>query len=109
MRADSPAEIAAIARAQWNLGLENAVLVGNPPPAESALPPAAVAEAIAQALVEAKAANVRGSGVTPFLLERVSRLSHGASLQTNLALLKNNARLAALVARELATSPYRAV
>jgi len=109
VRADTPAEIAAIARAQWALGLENAVLVGNPPPAESALPPAAVADVIAQALAEARAAQVRGAAVTPFLLERVGRLSHGASLQTNLALLQNNARLAALVARELAVPRYRAI
>lgn len=109
VRAETPAEIAAIARAQWNLGLEMGVLVGNTPPPESALPPSAVAEVITQALAEAKAANVRGARVTPFLLERVSRLSHGVSLQTNLALLRNNARLAALIARELVTPAYRAV
>lgn len=102
--AQTPAEIAAIARAQWALGLECAVLVGNPPPAESALPFSRIEEFIQQALSEAMDQGVRGAAVTPFLLARVSQLSHGASLQTNLALLVNNACLAAQIARELSTS-----
>lgn len=102
VNAQTPAEIAAIARSQWELGLESAVLVGNPLPVEDALPAAEVEAVIQQALAEAKAQGVRGAATTPFLLARVSQLSHGASLQTNLTLLRNNARLAALVARELA-------
>jgi pseudouridylate synthase len=101
LRVETPAEIAAVARAQWDLGLESAVLVGNPPPAETALPAEQVEGAIQQALGEAKAQDVRGAAVTPFLLARVSALSHGASLESNLSLLRNNARLAALIAREL--------
>jgi pseudouridine-5'-phosphate glycosidase len=108
-RADTPAEIAAIARAHWALGLETAVLVGNPPPAENALPPGVVAEVIAQALADARAAHIHGAATTPFLLDRVGQLSHGASLQTNLALLQNNARLAARVARELVAPKYRSI
>jgi pseudouridylate synthase len=104
--AETPAEIAAIARAQWSLGLENAVLVGNPPPAEAALPASEVESAIRQALDEARAQGLRGAAVTPFLLARVGELSHGASLQTNLALLRNNARLAAQIARELASPRF---
>ncbi len=100
-RADSADEVAEIARQQWGLGLQNAVLVVQPPPAASALPRAQIEQVIARALDEAKAANITGAAVTPFLLDRVSRLSGGASLQTNLALLENNARLAAQIAKSL--------
>lgn len=100
-RADSPAAIAAIARAHWGIGQPSAVLVGNPPPAEDALAPEAINGIIAQALEELRVQGIRGQAVTPFLLARVSQLSGGASLNTNLGLLKNNARLAAQVAVEL--------
>lgn len=101
VRVDSPAEIAAIARAHWNLGLESAILVVQPPPAAVALPASQMEAVVAQALAEAETARIRGAAVTPFLLSRVSHLSGGASLQANLALLENNARLAAQVAAAL--------
>jgi pseudouridylate synthase len=100
-RVDSPAEIARIAKAQWDLGIESALLVVQPPPEEVALPSAEVERMIAQALEEAAAQKMRGAAVTPFLLDRVSKLSGGASLQANLALLRNNAHLAAKIAAEL--------
>jgi pseudouridine-5'-phosphate glycosidase len=101
-RADSPAEVARIARAQWDAGIDAAVLVVVPPPAEFALPAAEVELSIQQALKEAAEKGIHGAAVTPFLLGRVSELSGGASLQANLAFLRNNARLAALIAKELA-------
>lgn len=101
VRAETPAQIAAIARAHWSLDGAGGVLVANPPPAESALEGAQVEQAIQQALDEAQAQGVRGQAVTPFLLGRVSQLTGGASLQANLALLRNNARLAAQVALAL--------
>jgi pseudouridine-5'-phosphate glycosidase len=101
-RAQTPAEIAEIARAHWSIGLESAVLVGNPPPVEEAIPAQEMEAVIAQALAEANQQGVRGAAMTPFLLARVGQLSHGASLQTNLALLRNNARLAAQIAVALA-------
>ena len=107
--AQTPDEIAEIARAQWSQGLENAVLVGNPPPADSALQPDQVEKTIQQALSAAKEQGICGAAVTPFLLERVNQLSHGASMQTNLALLRSNARLAAQIARELVAPRYRSV
>jgi pseudouridine-5'-phosphate glycosidase len=97
-RADTPAEVASIARAHWNLGMSSAILVVQPPPQDVALPPAEVNGAIEQALREAEARELRGQAVTPFLLERVSELTHGSSLQANLGLLRNNARLAAQIA-----------
>ena len=97
-RADTPEEIAEIAKAHWGLGFESAVLVGTPPPEKSALPAAQIEAHIQQALDEAQAQNIRGQAVTPFLLGRVSELSGGDSLKANLALLKNNARLAGEIA-----------
>ncbi len=101
-RAESPAEIAAMARAHWALRLESALLVTNPPPPEAALPHEAVDAAIEQALAEANAQAIRGQAVTPFLLARVSELTGRASLRANLALLLNNARLASQTACALA-------
>jgi pseudouridine-5'-phosphate glycosidase len=107
-RAESAAEIAEMARAHWGLGLTSAVLVANPPPAEAALPAADVEAAIQQALAEAQAQHIHGQAVTPFLLSRVSQLTHGVSLQANLALLLNNARLAAAIAVQFAPGLRRA-
>ncbi len=102
-RADSPSEVAAIVRAHWGLGLKSAILVTVPPPAAAALPPEAVEGEIQGALQEARHLGISGAAVTPFLLQRVSELSQGASLRANLALLLNNARTAALIAVALAS------
>lgn len=101
VRVDTPEEIARIAHAHWELGLESALLVVQPPPAESALPKQQIDAFIDQALVEAEQNHISGSAVTPFLLERVNQLSGGASMQANLALLRNNARLAAQIAKAI--------
>ena len=100
-RADTPEQAAEIARAHWQMGMPGAVLVTVPPPEQSALPAEIVEEAVNQALAEAQAQRVRGQAVTPFLLERVSQLTHGNSLTANLDLLKNNARVAAEIALRL--------
>jgi pseudouridylate synthase len=100
-RVDSPQEIAAIARLHWETGLTSALLVVQPPPLNDSLPAAEMESHIQQALAEASEQKVSGAAVTPFLLDRVSSLSGGASLHSNLALLRNNARLAAQIAREL--------
>lgn len=98
---DTPAEVAKIAQAHWNLGINSAILVVTPPPDEAALPAEQVEVEIQQALKEAQEKHISGAAVTPFLLGRVSELSHGTSLAANLALLRNNARLAAKIAIEL--------
>lgn len=94
-------EIADIARMQWQLGIKSAVLVVVPPPAESALPYDHVQSVVEQALEELKLRQITGPAVTPFLLQKVAELSEGSSLASNLALLKNNARVAAQIARVL--------
>ena len=107
--AASPGEIASIARAQWEMGISSAVLVVNPPPEEVALPKEDLERTISQALLEAQQKQVQGAAVTPFLLQRVSELSGGASLRVNLALLTSNARLAARIAVELSRNTKRIV
>lgn len=101
-RADQPEQIAQIALKHWGLGLQSAVLVVAPPPAELALDPQVVQQAIDKALHAAKAANLRGQGITPFLLAEVSKQTKGASLRVNLALLLNNAKIASQIAVQLA-------
>lgn len=98
-RADSPAEVAAIAQTLWaEVGSPSGLLLCVPCPTEAAQPAAEMERAIALALQEADAQNVRGKAVTPFLLTRVSELTHGESKTANLALLENNARVAAEIA-----------
>lgn len=103
-RADTPEEVAAIFRAQRRLGLPGGMLVVVPVPAEAEVPRERVEPAIEQALGEAEARGVRGKALTPFLLARVAELTSGEALQANLALLENNARVAAQIALALGQS-----
>lgn len=100
-RVDSAEEAAQLAQVHWQLGGAG-IMLANPVPVENALPQAQAEAWIEQALGEALQCGITGQAVSPFLLQRVSELSEGKSLQANLALLKNNARLAAQVAKELA-------
>ncbi len=100
-RVESAAEVAAIWRAQRRLGL-GGLLLTVPIPEEFDTPAEQVEGAIVAALDEADARGIRGKAVTPFLLERVSALTEGASQRANLALLEHNARVAAAVAQALA-------
>lgn len=97
-RADSPQEVVALARAHWSVGMRSAVLVVVPPPEDVALPIREVNAAVKQALKDAREQRIRGQQVTPFLLEKVNRLTRGDSLRANLGLLLNNAQVAAKIA-----------
>jgi pseudouridine-5'-phosphate glycosidase len=94
-RADTPADAAALVKTAWDLDFTSGALVCVPCPAEAAQPAAAMQRAIDQALRDAAAAGIRGNDVTPYLLARVVALTEGHSLAANLALLENNARVAA--------------
>lgn len=96
--ADSPIVIARTFLAGRALGRPSALLVVQPPPAAAALDPTLVENAVRTALEEGAAAGVRGAAVTPFLLAAVERATGGRSVQTNLALLEANARLAGEIA-----------
>ncbi len=101
-RIDSPAELAALLRAHWAIGLSSGLLIANPIPHELALPRDEVDAASAAALADAQAGGIAGKAVTPFLLQRVDALTGGRSLQANIALIRGNARLAAEVAVAMA-------
>jgi pseudouridylate synthase len=101
-RVESVEEIADIACAHWQMGLEGAVLVAVPPPLEAAIPADVVDAEIKIALQEAEAQGIHGASITPFLLGRITELSGGASLAANLALLRQNARVGAMIAKALA-------
>jgi pseudouridine-5'-phosphate glycosidase len=102
-RCDTPRAVADIIRAQRRLGLDGGILIANPIPEADALPAAEIEASIAAAVVEAEAAGVAGKALTPFLLARVNELTAGRSLTANIALVKNNARLAAEIAADLAS------
>ncbi len=97
-RADTPAEVAAIISAQWSFGLKSGILVANPVPHEAALPLDETERYIQQALLEAQHQGVHGKALTPFLLAYLADISDGKTKQTNLALLKNNAKVGAQIA-----------
>ncbi|MGB9591253.1 MAG: pseudouridine-5'-phosphate glycosidase [Candidatus Kryptoniota bacterium] len=96
-------EVAQIAKTHWDLGFRSGVLVAVPPPDEYALPFDEVEKYIQIALSEAEKLNIRGQAVTPFLLEKLNELSHGKSLDANLALLLNNAKIAAQIAKSISS------
>lgn len=102
VRCDSAAEIAAIWRAKRELGLPGGLLVTNPIPAADEIPAAAIEPAILQAVDEAIMGELRSAEVTPFLLSRLAELTGEESIRANVALLLNNARLAAEIAVALA-------
>lgn len=101
LRMDQPAEIAAAHSMRAALGLPGGQLVVNPVPAAKEITAAALAPMIEAATAEAAAAGVVGKAVTPWVLDRIFQMTGGASLRTNIALVRNNARLAARIAREL--------
>lgn len=97
-RLDSAEQIARVMQAHWALGLGSGLVIANPIAPEHALPRERVDQAIERALAEASAQGIQGKAVTPFLLQRVNALTGGDSLASNIALVLNNARLAAAVA-----------
>ena len=101
-RVDSPAELAAIFAAQRGLDYKGGMLVTNPIPEEYSMDKAVIDAAIEQALAEAKAQGIHGKETTPFLLAKVVELTGGDSLESNIRLVLNNARVASLTAVELA-------
>lgn len=94
-------DAARVASTHWNLGLRSGLLICVPPPADTALSPDEADSAIAQAISESETSGIHGAEATPFVLARVAELTDGRSVVANLALIENNARVAASIAREL--------
>lgn len=99
-RSDSPAEIALMMRAKWQLGLDGGLVVTVPVPEEFAMPAAEIDAVIEEALEAMAEAGVGGKAATPFLLERIAARTEGRSLDANIALVLNNAAVAAEIAVE---------
>ncbi|MCZ4254961.1 pseudouridine-5'-phosphate glycosidase [Sulfitobacter sp. G21635-S1] len=105
LRMDDPARIAAAHRMRAALGLPGGQLVANPIPAADEIPAAEMAPVIAKAQADATAHGISGKSVTPYLLQRIFELTEGRSLTANIALVRNNARLAARIAAEIVKAP----
>ena len=98
---DSPQELAAAFKASMDMGLKGGMLVTNPIPEEYSMDPAVINKAIDEAIAQANAQGIHGKESTPFLLAKVKELTGGDSLDSNIQLVFNNARLAAKTATEL--------
>ena len=101
LRLDDAADIAALIKARLELRLDGGVLVGNPIPLADEIAASEINPAIEAAVDEADATGVSGKALTPFLLSRMLELTEGRSLKANIALVENNARLAARIAAAL--------
>ena len=98
VRVDEPGEIARVMQSQWSLQFRGGLVVANPIPQANALSPERIEDATAQALREACEGGIEGKALTPFLLAHVNALTGGDSLRSNIALVRNNAELAARIA-----------
>ena len=100
-RMDTPKEIAESMKAKEDMGLEGGMLVTNPIPEEYSMDAKVIGEAIDKAVKEAEDLGVKGKDITPFLLDKIQKITGGDSLASNIQLVLNNARLASQIAVEL--------
>ena len=103
MRLNTSLQVARLVQANGALALGSGVLVAVPVPAAQSGDDRVIDAAIREALRDAEARGVHGKDITPFLLKTINELTHGASLSSNIALVLNNARVGAAIARDLAT------
>lgn len=101
-RVDCAEEAARIIKTKWEIGLPGGLLIAVPVPTEAEVPAEIVEEAVERALAVAEEQGMAGQALTPFLLAQINRITKGASLRANMALLKNNALVAARIAKALA-------
>lgn len=100
LRLDTTQKIAAMLKTKWQLGLNGSVLIANPVPEEYEVPADEIEKDIQLALAAAKEKNISGKEVTPFLLKYIADHTQGESIETNIALIKHNAKLGAEVGVE---------
>ena len=98
LRLDQPEEIAALLKTKWSLGLNGSVLIANPVPFDREVAPEQMEIHIQEALAEANRQHITGKNVTPFLLKYIADHTAGESLDTNIALILNNAKVGARIA-----------
>jgi pseudouridine-5'-phosphate glycosidase len=101
-RIDSPVEMAKAIKSKWDLGLNGGLVIANPVPEQYQMDYDTINNAIENALKEAEEKGVKGKETTPFLLAKVKEITGGASLETNIQLVYNNARVGTKIAVELA-------
>ena len=101
-RLNSAKEIAEALYVKWKIGLNGGAVISNPIPRKNAMDYDVINQVIHDALEEAKAYNIRGKETTPFLLAKIKELTQGTSLEANIQLVYNNAKLAAKIAVEYA-------
>ena len=101
LRMDTASDIARAFVTRRSMGLPGGQLIANPIPKDAEIPASVLAPIIAQAQSEADAQRITAKAVTPFLLQRIFELTEGRSLEANIALVRNNAKLAAQIAQEL--------
>ncbi|MFT4708070.1 MAG: pseudouridine-5'-phosphate glycosidase [Ascidiaceihabitans sp.] len=101
LRMDTAAQIATSHRLRGEMGIPGGQLIGNPIPEDAEIDAATLAPIIARAQADANTHGIKGKGVTPYLLQRIFELTDGRSLTANIALVRNNARLAAEIAQHL--------
>ena len=98
-RYDDPADIAKLMKTKWNLGIDGGIVVANPIPEADAMDEDTINAAIEKALVDAEKEGIFGKASTPFLLQRVLEVTGGSSLEANIALVYNNTKLGAAIAK----------
>lgn len=98
---ESPEEAARVLKTKWDLGLKGGVVIANPIPEEDALDQDYIDTSIEKALSRAEELGIKGKEMTPFLLDELKRVTEGKSLEANIALVYNNARVGAEIALEL--------
>lgn len=102
LRMDTAEQIASAAKTRALMGLEGGQLVANPIPVDAEIPREVIIPVVEEALTAAEAEGISAKEVTPYLLDRIFHATKGKSLSANIALVKNNARLASKIARALA-------
>ncbi|MGG2468626.1 MAG: pseudouridine-5'-phosphate glycosidase [Paraclostridium dentum] len=100
-KVESSLEVASALKAKWDLNLKGGMVIGNPIPKEFEMDYDTINNAIESALKEAEKKNIAGKKVTPFLLDRVKTITDGKSLDANIELVYNNAKVAAQIAKDL--------
>lgn len=105
-KVDSPAELAHFFKTHMELGMKGGILVGNPIPEEYAMDPDVINPAIEKAINECNKLGIKGKETTPFLLAKVKEITGGDSLESNIKLVFNNAKIAAQTACELCKSDH---
>lgn len=100
-KVESSLEVASALKAKWDLNLKGGMVIGNPIPKEFEMDYDTINNAIESALKESEEKNIAGKKVTPFLLDRVKTITDGKSLDANIELVYNNAKVAAQIAKDL--------